>query len=73
MLPIDVDMLLRELEADRCIRADGKLILNVPGNDVGFANPTLACVCIKRTHDDYLYVFLLALFLLELLLVHLTT
>lgn len=44
MLPIDVDMLLRELKADRCIRADGKLILNVPGNDVGFANPTLACV-----------------------------
>lgn len=44
MLPIDVDMLLRELKADRRIRADGKLILNVPGNDVGFANPTLACV-----------------------------
>ena len=64
-------MFLRELKADRRIGSDGKLIFYVSGNDVGFAYPTLTYFWISRTHDDYLDVFLLALLLLKLLLVHL--
>lgn len=41
MFSIDVDMLLRELKADGRIGSHGKLILNISGNDVGFADPTL--------------------------------